>query len=195
MAVFEEKINLDEILAQEQQKDEKENSELTFDSFATLARSTAGGVIVEGEFKGIEYKFAKCCNPIPGDPIVGFITIGEGIKIHRKDCKNLLTMAEHSSDKIITVQWPRANDSFFVAGINVRGEDSPGILNDISNSITSYKNTNIKSVNINTSDSVFYGTVTVYVSDIEHLQRLIERLRKNKGIYSVERFDSETDTN
>ncbi|KAB2837329.1 MAG: bifunctional (p)ppGpp synthetase/guanosine-3',5'-bis(diphosphate) 3'-pyrophosphohydrolase, partial [Melioribacteraceae bacterium] len=105
MAVFEEKINLDEILAQEQQKDEKENSELTFDSFATLARSTAGGVIVEGEFKGIEYKFAKGNNPIPGDPIVGFITIGEGIKIHRKDCKNLLTMAEHSSDKIITVQW------------------------------------------------------------------------------------------
>lgn len=194
-AIFEEKINLDEILIQEQQKDEKENTELTFDSFATLARSTAGGVIVEGEYKGIEYKFAKCCNPIPGDPIVGFITIGEGIKIHRKDCKNLIMMAEHSPDKIITVQWPRANDSFFVAGINVRGEDSPGILNDISNSITSYKNTNIKSVNINTSDSVFYGTVTVYVSDIEHLQRLIERLRKNKGIYSVERFDSETDTN
>ncbi|MBU2492632.1 MAG: bifunctional (p)ppGpp synthetase/guanosine-3',5'-bis(diphosphate) 3'-pyrophosphohydrolase [Bacteroidetes bacterium] len=194
-AIFEEKVNLDEILTQEQQKDEKEISELTYDSFATLARSTAGGVIVEGEYKGIEYKFAKCCNPIPGDPIVGFITIGEGIKIHRKDCKNLLNMAEQSPEKIITVQWPRSNGSYFVAGINIRGEDSAGILNDISNSITSYKNTNIKAVNINTSDSVFYGTVTVYVSDIEHLNRLIERLRKNKGIYSVERFDAETDSN
>ena len=180
MAVFEEKVNLDEILTQEQQKDEKEVAEFTFDSFATLARSTAGGVIVEGEFKGIEYKFAKCCNPIPGDHIIGFITIGEGIKIHRKDCKNLLNMAENSPDKIITVQWPRSSGSYFVAGIN---------------SITSYQNTNIKSVNINTSDSVFYGTVTVYVSDLEHLNRLIERLRKNKGIYSVERFDSETDSN
>ena len=77
-----------------------------------------------------------------------------------------------------------------MAGISIKGEDVPGILKDISNSITTYQNTNIKSVNMSTGDSMFKGTIAVYVKDLDHLNKLMERLKKNKGIFSVERFDA-----
>jgi len=100
-------------------------------------------------------------------------------------------MIKLNESRLVPVNWPKTNGAFFVAGINLRGEDMPGILKDISNSITTYQNTNIKSVNISTGDSMFKGTITVYVQDLDHLNKLIERLKKNKGIYSVERFDAE----
>jgi len=103
----------------------------------------------------------------------------------------LINMLKAGEERLVPVSWPRATNSFFVAGITLRGDDMPGILKDISNSITTYQNTNIKSVNIATQDSMFKGTITVYVKDIEHLNKLIERLKKNKGIYTVERFDAE----
>ncbi|MBN1301370.1 MAG: bifunctional (p)ppGpp synthetase/guanosine-3',5'-bis(diphosphate) 3'-pyrophosphohydrolase [Melioribacteraceae bacterium] len=188
-AIAKNQVDLDSILNPVEQKEEQPAPELEYESFATLARTTTGNIIFQGEHKGFEYSFAKCCSPIPGDPIVGYITIGEGIKIHRKDCKNLINMLKHGEHKLVPVNWPNSNGSQFVAGIKIRGEDSPGALNEISNSITHYQNTNIKSVNINTSDSMFDGTVAVYVKDIEHLNRLIERLKKLQGIFSVSRFD------
>ncbi|MHB8906526.1 MAG: ACT domain-containing protein, partial [Melioribacteraceae bacterium] len=94
-------------------------------------------------------------------------------------------------DRLVPVTWPKANGAFFVAGLSIRGDDVPGILKDISNSITTYQNTNIKSVNITTGDSLFKGTITVFVKDLDHLNKLIERLKKNRGIYSVERFDAD----
>lgn len=190
--IAQDKINLDEILNPPQEKEDKEAPDFEFDEFANFARKDAGGVMVDGEFKGIVYTYAKCCNPIPGDPIAGFVTIGEGIKIHRKDCKNLINMVNTNEDKLVPVNWPKSSESLFVAGIAIRGDDVPGILKDISNSITSYKNTNIKAASINTGDSMFTGSVTVYVSDINHLNRLIERLKKITGIYYAERFDANT---
>lgn len=184
------KINPDDILNPVQEIPEEESNELVFDTFVEQARNISGGnVVVEGEHKGIQHSYAKCCNPIPGDPIIGFITTGEGIKIHRKDCINIIQMSKTQPDKLVPVSWPKANGSMFVAGIDIHGEDMPGILKDISNIITTYKNTNIKSINISTGDSMFHGTIAVYVSDLDHLNKLIERLKKNRGIYSVERFE------
>lgn len=191
-AIAQDRVNLDQILNPETQEEEKASPELHFDKFADVARNTAGGVIVEGDQKGLAVVYAKCCNPIPGDPVIGFVTIGEGIKIHRKDCKNLINMLKTDESRIVPVTWPKANGAFFVAGLIIRGEDMPGLLKDISNSITAYDNTNIKSVNITTNDSMFRGTITVYVKDLEHLKKLIDRLKKNKGIFSVERFDADT---
>jgi len=188
-AIARNEIDLDELLNPQEEKDVKSAPELEYESFAELARTTTGGIIVDGEHKGIVYIYAKCCSPIPGDPIIGYITIGEGIKIHRKDCRNLINMLKHGEHKLVPVKWPTANGSNFVAGITVKGEDKQGILNDISNSINNYNNTNIKAVNISTSDSMFYGTITVYVNDLKHLNRLIERLKKTPGVYSVGRFD------
>ncbi len=185
------KVNLDEVLTATKEKEKKEKTPvLEFDNFANIARNDLGEVLVEGKVSGIMYSYAKCCNPIPGDPVIGYITVGEGIKIHRKACTNLINMSEKDPSKLIPVQWPQAENSLFVAGLSVMGEDSAGILNDISHTIVSYQNTNIKSINITTTDSTFEGSVTLYVHNIEHLNRIIERLKKLKGVYSVERFES-----
>lgn len=189
-AIAKNQIKVDEIINPEALLESEQNQQIRYDEFAKHARSEVGGVMVEGENKGVIYKYAKCCNPIPGDPIVGFITVGEGIKIHRKDCKNLLNMVEKNSDRLVPVEWPYTEESFFVAGIKVRGEDKPGILNEISTSVTNYKNTNIRSVNISSHDSIFEGSISVYVKDLGHLNRLIERLKNTPGVFNAERFDS-----
>lgn len=190
-AVALDKMNLDEILNPAVETEEKPDKDLQFDKFIDIARHTAGGVVVEGDQKGLAISYAKCCNPIPGDPVIGYVTIGEGIKIHRKDCTNLITMLKKGESRIVPVTWPKTNGAFFVAGIIIKGEDMPGILKDISNSITTLQNTNIKSVNITAGDSMFRGTVTVYVKDLDHLNKIMDRLKKVKGIYSVERFDAD----
>jgi GTP diphosphokinase / guanosine-3',5'-bis(diphosphate) 3'-diphosphatase len=190
-AIAQGNINIDEILTATKETEKKEKvPALEFNNFANIARNDIGGVLVDGKKSGIMYSYAKCCNPIPGDPVIGYITIGEGIKIHRKTCSNLIRISEKDPSKLVPIQWPEGDSSLFVAGLNVMGEDSPGILNEISHSIVSYQNTNIKSININTSDSTFEGSVTLYVQNLEHLFRIMERLRKLKGVYSVERFES-----
>lgn len=191
-SIAQDKVDIEELLLPRKDTPAEITSgaEIGFDSFATIARTDIGGVLVDGKSDNVMYSFAKCCNPIPGDPIVGYITIGEGIKIHRKTCLDLINLVKKGENRLIPVEWPGSSESFFVAGITIIGEDVPGILKDISHSITSYQNTNIKSVNIAANNSMFKGTIAVYVRDLEHLSRIIERLKKNKGIYSVERFDS-----
>ncbi|MBK8945680.1 MAG: bifunctional (p)ppGpp synthetase/guanosine-3',5'-bis(diphosphate) 3'-pyrophosphohydrolase [Ignavibacteriae bacterium] len=189
VAVAEDQVDLESILNPEEIKEEELN-DLKFDSFAKFARESIGEVVVEGAHKGFVYNYAKCCNPIPGDPIVGYITIGEGIKIHRKNCKNLLQLSENNENRLVPVEWPGEAGSFFLAGITIKGEDRPGILKDISNTIAGFHNTNIKSVTINTSESVFNGHIAVHIQDVNNLNRLIDRLKRIKGVYLVERFDS-----
>lgn len=184
-------LNVDDVITASREREEREKQkELGFDKFANVARSDVGGILVDGKKSGILYTYAKCCNPIPGDPVIGYITVGEGIKIHRKNCVNLLHLSVADSSKLVNVQWPETEDNLFVAGLTIRGEDRPGILNDISHTIVTYRNTNIKSININTTDSTFEGSVTMYVQNLDHLNRIIERLKKVQGIYSVERFES-----
>ncbi len=190
-SIAQNKINLDEVLTATKEKEKKEKSAvLEFGNFAEIARDDIGGVLVDGKKSGILYSYAKCCNPIPGDPVIGYITVGEGIKIHRKTCNNLLKISEKEVSKLVPVQWPESAGSLFVAGLRVMGEDSPGILTEISHAIVSYQNTNIKSININTNDSMFEGSVTLYVQNLDHLSSIIDRLKKLKGVYTVERFES-----
>lgn len=184
-------IFLDDILLPKRQVVEGEQDEkLEFEKFANIARTDIGGILVDGKKSGIMYSYAKCCNPIPGDPVIGFITVGEGIKIHRKTCVNLVNISKVDSSKLVTVGWPSSEDSVFVAGLIIRGDDNPGILNDLAHAIVSYKYTNIKSININTNESTFEGSVTVYVKNLEHLNGILDRLKKLNGIYTVERFES-----
>jgi (p)ppGpp synthase/HD superfamily hydrolase len=87
------------------------------------------------------------------------------------------------------VAWNITNGHYFISGITIVGEDMPGLLKEISSAISSYESTNIKSVNIATNAGMFKGIITMEVKDLEHLQKIIERLKKIKGIYTVERFD------
>ncbi len=190
-AIAQNLLNIDQVLTANTQKDEKEfEKDAEFKKFANVARTDIGGILVDGKNSGILYTFAKCCNPIPGDPIIGYITVGEGIKIHRKSCSNLISLTANDASKLVNVQWPKAERSLFVAGISISGKDRPGIINDISHSIVTYQNTNIKSININTSESTFEGSIAIYVTNLDHLNRIIERLKKVQGIYNAERFES-----
>jgi len=191
IAIAKGKVNLDDVLLPKKEEDTSVTEPtLEFDEFAQITRKDVGGILIDGKKTEMLYSYAKCCNPIPGDPIIGYITLGEGIKIHRKTCNNLLNLSAADSSKLIPVEWPYSEESYFVAGLLVKGEDRPGILNDIANSIVNYGNTNIKSININTNESNFEGTITLFVNNLEYLNKLIQRLKKVKGVYTIERFES-----
>ena len=168
-------------------KTEEETASL-FKKFIHSARELTTGISILGTNDNFMHKYAKCCNPIPGDPIVGFVTIGEGIKIHRKDCKNVVSKRMTESERIVEVGWPSANGADFIAGIRVYGKDRPGLLSDVTHAISSYQNTNIRSVNIDSRASMFEGQIILFVKNTEHLARVVEKIKKVQGIIDVERF-------
>jgi len=186
-------IDVEQILIQKPEPETKsiedEAKALDFEKFADTAREQVGGVLIAGDKLDILHNFAKCCNPIPGDEILGFITRGEGVKIHRKNCKNLERLMKLHEGRIIEVSWPNTDGNYFIAAIKIVGEDRPGMLSEISQTIVNTQNTNIKSVNFQSHRSIFYGTVSVNVKNLEHLNRIIERLKKIPGIETVERFE------
>jgi len=171
---------------QEPQAEEKPNG--IFDRFIHTARSITDGITLFGNRDSFMHSYAKCCNPIPGDEIVGFVTKGEGVKVHLKNCRNFVVMAAQDPHRVVEVGWPSANGGEYAAAIRISGEDRTGMLNDITHSISTYQNTNIRGVKIETRDSMFEGTIMIGVKNTEHLQRIIEKLRKIKGVYKTERM-------
>ncbi len=159
-----------------------------FDRFINTARTITKGITLFGAHDNFMHSFAKCCNPIPGDEIVGYITKGEGVKIHLKQCKNLQTLMKVDPNRIVTVGWPMMNGAEYAAAIHLSGEDRTGMLNDVTHCISTYQNTNIRGVKIDTKDSMFDGTIILGVKNTEHLERIIEKLRKIRGVYRAERL-------
>ena len=168
------------------ERPKKEPSILT--SFIRSARDSLGGIRVFGSRDDFMHHYAKCCNPIPGDDIVGFVTTGEGIKIHRKLCKNVDVLRTTDEERIVEVSWPMTDGAEFLAAVRVSGQDRPRMLSDITNAISACNNTNIRAVNIDSEDRLFDGTIIVYVKNIEHLHRLMEKIGKIKGVLKVQRF-------
>ena len=175
-------------VAEQDQKGEN-GASLLFDRFVKSARSITSGISLFGTHDNFMHNYAKCCNPIPGDEIVGFITTGEGLKIHRKDCRNVASMRLNDEERIVEVSWPPTNDVDFIVGIKLSGQDRSGLLNEITHAISTYNNTNIRSVNIATKDSLFDGQFILYVKNTEHLTGIVDRLKRLKGITKVERFE------
>ncbi|MFI5252447.1 MAG: RelA/SpoT family protein [Bacteroidota bacterium] len=158
------------------------------DRFIQTARKITGGVSVVGDKDAFLHSYAKCCNPIPGDEILGFVTVGEGVKVHRKSCKNIISMAASDPQRIIVVDWPYTNGAEFAAAIRVSGEDRAGLLNDITHSISVYQNTNIRGLNLTAKDSIFEGLIVINVKNTDHLNRIIEKLRKIPGVSRADRI-------
>jgi GTP diphosphokinase / guanosine-3',5'-bis(diphosphate) 3'-diphosphatase len=169
----------------------KEYHNQLFENYIKTARSTKSKIIVGGETADLMFTYANCCNPIPGEEIIGFITKTEGVKIHKKLCKNLTNLFLIDPERIIDVHWPgidTLDDDFFV-GIRISGEDSPGMLNKITSTISSHENTNIKSVNIVSKGATFDGTVILMVKNINHLNKLIEKIKNIDAVFEVRRFE------
>lgn len=176
---------------QQPKEEAPRDGQAIYNRFVNDARTTTTGIIVDGTLQGLKYTYAACCNPIPGDQVIGVVTTGKGVAIHRVTCNNVLAMLRNPKmkNRIIDVRFASADGFEFLSAIKVTGEDRPGILNDLTHAILSYQNTNIRSVNIESQDSLFEGVLTVIVKNIDHLYRLMERLRKIRNVQNVERFE------
>jgi len=147
-------------------------------------------LIIDNNIKNVIYKLAPCCNPIFGDDIFGFVTISEGIKIHRESCPNAPQMIERYPYRVIKAKWQDTKKrSSFQATIRIAGTDEIGIVSQITHVISKDIGVQMRSINIENSNGDFDGTLRVFVNGLEHLDFLMNKLRSINGVFSVSRAD------
>ena len=134
-------------------------------------------LVIGEEMDHFDYKLAPCCNPIPGDEVFGFITVNEGIKIHKTNCPNAVQLMSHYAYRIVKARWTGQQKIAFLAGIKVTGIDDMGLVNNITKLISGELNVNMRSISFDSDDGVFEGTIMVYVHDTKHLTRLMDKLK------------------
>ena len=147
-------------------------------------------LVIDNNIKNVIYKLAPCCNPIFGDDIFGFVTINEGIKIHRASCPNAPQMIERYPYRVIKAKWQDTKKrSSFQATIRIAGTDEIGIVAQISHVISKDIGVQMRSINIENNNGDFDGTLRVFVNGLEHLDFLMNKLRSINGVFSVSRAD------
>jgi len=139
------------------------------------------------EEEKLDYTFAHCCNPIPGDPVFGFITINNGIKVHKKNCPNALSLQSNYAYRIIQAKWIDSSQQEFTAQIELSGIDNLGLVNNITQVISSNMHVNMKSISFQSDDGIFTGKINVVVKNINMLKKLMDNLKKINGIDKVNR--------
>jgi GTP diphosphokinase / guanosine-3',5'-bis(diphosphate) 3'-diphosphatase len=162
-------------------------------SLEQMVRNVRGSsdMLVLGEnLDHIDYKLSPCCNPIPGDDVFGFITINEGIKIHRVNCPNAIQLMSNYAYRIVKARWTNQKQIAFLAGIRLTGIDEVGVVNKISKVISSELKVNMRSLNIDSKDGMFEGTIMLFVHSTEHLTKLMKKLSEVHGILKVSRIDA-----
>jgi GTP diphosphokinase / guanosine-3',5'-bis(diphosphate) 3'-diphosphatase len=135
----------------------------------------------------LDYKLSTCCNPIPGDQVFGFVTINEGIKVHKKDCPNAISLQSNYAYRIMTAKWVDSSQQEFKATLNITGMDSIGLTNELTKVISNNMNVNIQSISLSGEAGLFKGQLTVVVQNITILKKLIENIKKIDGIDKVTR--------
>jgi len=144
-------------------------------------------IVFGNEEEPLEYLLAKCCNPIPGDEVFGFVTINEGIKVHKKTCNNALGLQSKFAYRILRAKWIDSTIQEYTSTINISGIDNLGIVNQITKLISNTLNINIKKMSFDTVDNIFRGKITLRVKTKNILNELIKRLKKINGIEKVTR--------
>ena len=135
----------------------------------------------------LDYKIAACCNPIPGDKVFGFITVTDGIKVHKKNCPNALQLQSNFSYRIITAKWIDSSQSDFKTELLISGIDTVGLINEITKIISNAHNINMISVHFESNDGIFNGNIIVVVKNISILDNLVKNIKKINGIDKVTR--------
>lgn len=145
-------------------------------------------LLIDDKIRDLNYTLAKCCNPVWGDPVFGFVSIGKGISIHRLNCPNAADLLSKYDYRIIDVKWKAKEDqACYQTNISVEGMDQMGIMGDIANIISKDLRVNMLSLNVNSGHGKFIGDIKVQVRDIEHLGELLKKLSKIPGITSAKR--------
>jgi GTP pyrophosphokinase len=146
-------------------------------------------IIIGEDFKNIQYQMAQCCNPLPGDEIFGFITINEGIKVHRTNCPNAENLMSKMDYRCIKARWKSQELIERLAAIKINGIDSIGLVNRLTEIISNQHNVNMKSISFETEDGIFEGRIKVMVYDTEHLEQLMRKFEQVDGVQRVVRWD------
>ncbi len=162
----------------------------TLEHIVSSVRGKSDMLVLGENLDKIDYKLSPCCNPIPGDDVFGFITINEGIKIHRVTCPNAVQLMSNYAYRIVKAKWTGQEMISFLAGIRVTGIDDVGIVNNITKIISNELNVNMRSISFDSNDGIFEGTIMVFVHDTNHLTGLMKKLKKVKGVLNVNRTDS-----
>ena len=137
----------------------------------------------------VDYILARCCNPIPGDEVFGFVTVNEGIKIHRTSCPNALELISNHGNRVIKARWTSQQQIAFLAGLKIVGTDRVGLINDLTKVISNELKVNMRSITVDSDSGIFEGSIKLYVHSTNHLDNLIENLSKVPGVIKVSRFD------
>jgi len=148
--------------------------------------------IIVGETPELHYSLAHCCNPIPGDDIFGFITVGEGIKIHRTNCSNATALMSNYGYRILKAQWREQyidDNKQFLAGIKIEGIDDVGIISSLTEIISKSMNINMKSITVESNGGTFEGTIMLYIFDTKHLDELRKNILKKHKHMKVSRIN------
>ncbi|MBK0378273.1 RelA/SpoT family protein [Mucilaginibacter segetis] len=170
-------------------QDKIENEQLQ--SLVRSIKTKDSDVLLFGEdLQKIDYKLSNCCNPIPGDDVFGFVTVSDGIKIHRTNCPNAAKLMANYGYRIVKAKWTKQLELAFLTGLRIRGIDDVGLINKLTTVISNDFKVNIRSITVDSDNGIFEGSIMVYVNDTEHLDNLIKKIMQVKGITSVTRFDS-----
>ena len=139
------------------------------------------------EEERLNYTLANCCNPIPGDKVFGFVTINDGIKVHKKNCPNAVSLQSNYAYRIIPAKWIDSSQRTYTSHIRLSGIDNLGLVNDITSLISDNLHVNMKSISFSSDDGIFNGDIVVEVKNQTMHKNLIEKLKKINGIDKVSR--------
>ncbi len=145
-------------------------------------------LVIDRNLKGLDYQLARCCSPIYGDPIFGFVTINGGIKIHRQDCPNAPELRRRYGYRVVKAKWSGKGSSQYSITLRVIGNDDIGIVNNLTSIISKDEKLVLRSINIDSHDGLFSGNLVVMLEDTSRLEALIKKLRTVKGVKQVERI-------
>lgn len=157
-------------------------------SIKNFTKSNGDVLVIDRNLKGIDYQLSKCCNPIYGDDVFGFVTVSGGIKIHRKDCPNALEMRKRFGYRILQARWSGKADSKYTITLKIIGNDDIGIVNNITSVISKEENIMMRSINIDSHDGLFSGNLEINIEDTSKLNQLIKKLRIIKGVKQIIRL-------
>ncbi|HLA64597.1 MAG TPA: ACT domain-containing protein, partial [Rhodothermales bacterium] len=164
---------------------------LEVESFTENAREIGKhALVVDGErHADLAVQYATCCTPIPGDDVFGYVSKTGVVKIHRVGCRNAPHLLLEHADRILPVEWSRQKDVQFVAALKLMGEDRVGIVADITTVLSKSLKTNIRSITVEGEHGAFEGRIVIYVSDLDQLRRIMQRLARLDGIHGVSRLE------
>jgi GTP pyrophosphokinase len=137
----------------------------------------------------VQYSLSACCQPIPGDDVFGFVTTGEGLKIHRTNCPNAAMLLANYGHRVVKAKWAKNKEISFLSGVRITGLDDVGVINKITNVVSGELKMNMRSMSLDSHDGLFEGTIMVFVNHKQELDELCRRLESLEGIHKVIRLD------